>query len=208
MRISAWMFPMWWADRYTCQKSLFPCNLTPTEPQDIFSPLAQLEPAAVQVQYPGSGHAKKIRFASCLRSQHAARFHHREISGRKTLPSWMLTCGCRTAHCTARLCWSNAIVEIFWRSCYRFLGGHVAEISLLKSQVSFCLHTFPNTSWSLSPSGFQRTIIKMNLASCAFDLIPFFFSWASRIKQCDMQNYNKKRTVASSQSTLPPPLQI
>lgn len=77
------------------------------------------------------------------------------------------------------------------RSCYTFLGGHVVEISLLKSQVSFCLHIFPNTSWSLPPSGFQWTLIKMNLASCAFDLISFFLSWALQIKQCDMRK--KKR---------------
>lgn len=30
------MFPTWWVDSYTCQKSLFPCNLTPAELQERF----------------------------------------------------------------------------------------------------------------------------------------------------------------------------
>lgn len=198
MCISARMFPMWWVDSYTCQKSLFPCNLTPAELQDrIFSPSctawASCSARLTNIQRS----LKKVCMASWLES---STLH---IWGTRKYHRWndpsVLNAYAWLSHSSL---YSMPLLKPcdgvnLWRSCYKVLGGHVAEISLLKSQVSFCLHIFPNTSWSLSPSGFQWTLIKMNLASCAFDLIPppfFFFSWASRIKVWHAKKKSPKKS--------------
>lgn len=152
-------------------------NPTPAELLDEISTHSM--PSLDQLQHQHNNHAVgtvkiKIWFQGWLCVQHCmlqSQAEHKQ----KFLP--------RAWHSPAGKMWCINL----WRSCYRFLRGHIAEISLLKSQVSFGLHIFPNTSWSLSPSVFQWTLIKMNLASRAFDLILFICSWASGSKKCNIK---------------------
>lgn len=155
MCTGAWKLPVWWADSYTCQIPLFPCNPTPAELQDGISTCSM--PSWNQLQCQHNNHAVVTPKKSALRAACDPSALHALVTGRARAEISF------HVHGTALLEKCDGIN--LWRSCCRFLGGHIAEISLLKSQVSFRLHIFPNTSWSLSPSGFQWTLTKMNLAS-------------------------------------------
>lgn len=81
MCISAWMFPMWRVDSYTCQKSLFPCNLTPAELQDrIFSPSCTAWASCSERLTNIQRSLKKVCIESWLGIQHTAHLGHGEIS--------------------------------------------------------------------------------------------------------------------------------